>query len=226
MKNILNELNPQYCRCPSGAAGLDVGYLCPGTCLDYAYEHHSSISFAFEIYASDGDEIHQKWENDHQKTLMELEQQINGQNKEDELTQTVEVRNEKKFEDTSSYSCFLQISEQARHHHQHMMSRKTREECFETFNPSDEGVYKETVAKWSEAFLKMCDMAAASALVRDLHRASQMQSGNMALLKANLVKPAVQAATHMLRMKESARKANTKSVLRGKRHVVLPVAKP
>ena len=38
------------------------------------------------------------------------------------------------------------------------------------FNPSDEQEYKETTSKWSEAFLKMLDMAAKSALVRDLGR--------------------------------------------------------
>ncbi len=26
-------------NCDVGAAGKDVGYLCPGTCLDYAYEN-------------------------------------------------------------------------------------------------------------------------------------------------------------------------------------------
>jgi len=209
MKDILNELNPQYCRCPSGAAGLDVGYLCPGTCLDYAYEHHASISFAFEIYASDMDAIHTKWDADHASTLLEVQDQLSGgggggggDGGEEEVEEAVV--------DTSSYSCFLQASTKAGHHQQHSMRSKTNEDCFATFNPSDEGVYKDTVAKWSEAFLKMCDMAAASALIRDLNRANPQgggDSGNspLSLLKTNLAQPAVRAVEHMLRMKESRR---------------------
>jgi len=34
-----------------GAAGKQVGYLCPGTCLDYIYDKlGAKYSFAFEIY--------------------------------------------------------------------------------------------------------------------------------------------------------------------------------
>lgn len=51
MLEILNKMNPKYCNCDVGAAGKDVGYLCPGTCLDYAYENLAvPYSFAFEIY--------------------------------------------------------------------------------------------------------------------------------------------------------------------------------
>ncbi len=38
MKDVLKEIDNKYCNCPSGAAGKEVGYLCPGTCLDYAYD--------------------------------------------------------------------------------------------------------------------------------------------------------------------------------------------
>jgi len=37
-----------------GAAGKEVGYLCPGTCLDYAYDKvNVPYSFAWEIYGKD-----------------------------------------------------------------------------------------------------------------------------------------------------------------------------
>lgn len=52
MLDVLDHINPKYCDCPMGAAGKDVGYLCPGTCLDYAYEHSVPYTFALEIYAS------------------------------------------------------------------------------------------------------------------------------------------------------------------------------
>lgn len=51
MMGVLKELNPKHCQCNSGAAGKEVGYLCPGTCLDYAYEAlKTPYVFAWEIY--------------------------------------------------------------------------------------------------------------------------------------------------------------------------------
>jgi hypothetical protein len=52
MMEILNKVNEQYCiECDVGAAGKEVGYLCPGTCLDYAYDNiNTKYSFAMEIY--------------------------------------------------------------------------------------------------------------------------------------------------------------------------------
>lgn len=51
MMAVLGELNPKHCQCESGAAGKEVGYLCPGTCLDYAYDTLKvPYVFAWEIY--------------------------------------------------------------------------------------------------------------------------------------------------------------------------------
>jgi len=50
MLEILHKMNPKYCNCDVGAAGKQVGYLCPGTCLDYIYDIGTKYSFAFEIY--------------------------------------------------------------------------------------------------------------------------------------------------------------------------------
>lgn len=44
-------MNDFYCRCDHGCAGKLVGYLCPGTCLDYAYDKANvQNSFAWEIH--------------------------------------------------------------------------------------------------------------------------------------------------------------------------------
>lgn len=48
--DILNVLNPTYCDCTIGSVAEALGTLCPGTCLDYAYDHQAPYSFAFEIY--------------------------------------------------------------------------------------------------------------------------------------------------------------------------------
>lgn len=54
MMSIVQDINGKYCRdCGVGAAGKEVGYLCPGTCLDYIYEDlKADYSFAFEIYSN------------------------------------------------------------------------------------------------------------------------------------------------------------------------------
>merc|ERR1719360_307403 len=53
---ILKSLDQNYCKCPFGAAGREVGYSCPGTCLDYVYDNLGvDYSFAFEIYTRKSD---------------------------------------------------------------------------------------------------------------------------------------------------------------------------
>lgn len=51
MLKVLKQVNKKYCNCKTGAAGNELWYLCPGTCLDYAYEQMGvKYTFAFEIY--------------------------------------------------------------------------------------------------------------------------------------------------------------------------------
>jgi hypothetical protein len=51
MFTMLKNLDTEYCQCPFGAAGREVGYSCPGTCLDYVYDELGvEYSFAFEIF--------------------------------------------------------------------------------------------------------------------------------------------------------------------------------
>lgn len=54
MLSVLEAVNPEVCNCPVGAAGKQVGYLCPGTCLDYAYERDGArFAFAVEIFSGE-----------------------------------------------------------------------------------------------------------------------------------------------------------------------------
>ena len=50
MLEILRQLDPKYCDCTTGSAAKALKMTCPGTCLDYAYEHQAPYAFAFEIY--------------------------------------------------------------------------------------------------------------------------------------------------------------------------------
>lgn len=49
---VLKHVNRDFCRCRVGAAGKELGYLCPGTCLDYIYNRVGTrYAFALEIYS-------------------------------------------------------------------------------------------------------------------------------------------------------------------------------
>jgi len=57
MLEVLNKADKNHCNCPAGAAGSEVGYLSPGTSMDYTYSNLGiAYSYAFEIY---GDEMPQ-----------------------------------------------------------------------------------------------------------------------------------------------------------------------
>jgi len=44
-------MNEKFCKCDHGIAGKLVGYLCPGTSLDYAYDKKGVLySYAWEIF--------------------------------------------------------------------------------------------------------------------------------------------------------------------------------
>merc|ERR1719203_2517294 len=67
MMNILRDLDKTHCTCPFGAAGKEVGYPCPGTCLDWAYgKLGTPYVFAFEIYKNPPDDPGLKLRWDHQ----------------------------------------------------------------------------------------------------------------------------------------------------------------
>ncbi len=57
MLKILEDMNAKYCKdCEVGAAGKEVGYLCPGTSLDYVYDElGTKYAFAIEIFTAEKD---------------------------------------------------------------------------------------------------------------------------------------------------------------------------
>lgn len=56
MLDTLTVVNEKYCNCEQGAAGAEVGYLSPGTCLDYAYDKLKvPYTFAVEMYSAEMD---------------------------------------------------------------------------------------------------------------------------------------------------------------------------
>ena len=48
MKEVLDNLSEKYCpSCEVGAAGREVGYLAPGSCIDYAYDELSVYIYIY-----------------------------------------------------------------------------------------------------------------------------------------------------------------------------------
>ena len=191
MINIIDKLNPDYCQCPSGPAGKEVGYLCPGTCLDYAYDNaKTKYSFAFEIFASDADKIHQQYKESRREALLEVGTLRYGEHDhhhdhDHSLGHQPNHNNQDKHVSVPEYSCFLQTAEESS---SSLVDALTPEECVGYFNPLTRSQYDQTTQKWSEAFLKMTNLA---------HGAQDASKGNLSLER--VVHPAKQAIHAQLR---------------------------
>ena len=110
--------------------------------LDYAYDKtKTKYSFAFEIYSKDAEDIHDQYHQSHSHSLLETG---NGH------------AHGHHHHHHPEYSCFIQASEESSHS---LLNRLTPEECVPYFNPITKSEYEKVKTKWSEAFLKMIDMA-------------------------------------------------------------------
>jgi hypothetical protein len=138
MMSMLRDLDEEYCQCPFGAAGREVGYSCPGTCLDYVYDElNTSYAFAFEIYV--------------------------GQDYRDDL----KSRWQEKMRETTD-TAFVQLAHHDYHHifHKHesdfvqIQSKMVRrdhsfrdpDDCLGQFNPTDDSSFHQTVDNWARVY--------------------------------------------------------------------------
>jgi hypothetical protein len=142
MMAILKQVDQDHCECPFGAAGKEVGYPCPGTCLDWVYDRvETPYSFAFEIYTSpDKDEsLKSRWQ----------EKLASGGAA---LIQEGHHLGHSHFKDlfVEHPTDFVQTS----------MRTKQVFDCFGNFNPDTEERYHETVNNWVQAYLEVADMTA------------------------------------------------------------------
>lgn len=146
MMEILRKLDKDHCQCPFGAAGREVGYSCPGTCLDWVYDElQTPYAFAFEIYvdSAQDEDLKQRWEEkmSEQGSFLQLHSSLAHGHFKDV------------FE--AHPSCFVQLKSQQKRAH-----GKTQFDCFAQFNPSEEGEYQRVVENWSAAYLDMAEMIA------------------------------------------------------------------
>lgn len=132
MLSVLKDLDEVHCKCPFGAAGLEVGYDCPGTSFDWVFDHlKAPFSFAWEIYAnpSEGDNLRRRWESKVAK--MKLQQ--------------ISLLQSKELSDlyVDSHSDFWNSK------------AKNQQECFSNFNPGTEEDYNVTVTNWATSYLSL-----------------------------------------------------------------------
>jgi hypothetical protein len=146
MMDILKSLDKDHCECPFGAAGKEVGYSCPGTCLDWVYDQlQTPYAFAFEIYTDPimDDDLKARW----------TEKMQNGPGA---FYQTTSHLGNDHFKDvfTSCPSDFVQLKSQKRHF------GMSAEQCFANFNPDTKERFDHVVDNWSNAYLDMAEMVA------------------------------------------------------------------
>merc|ERR1719160_403626 len=153
MMNILRKLDTDHCECPFGAAGKEVGYPCPGTCLDWVYDQlQTPYSFAFEIFIGDqydeglAERFHEKMQEQNNTALLQ--------------TQTHLAH--RKFHDIfkKNPSDFVQLRSNA--HHEHNIMGMDAMDCFNRFNPDNEDQFHEVVHNWVDAYLDLANMVSSN----------------------------------------------------------------
>jgi len=149
MLHILKALDKDHCECPFGAAGKEVGYSCPGTCLDWVYDQlKTPYAFAFEIYTGPemDDILKQRWQ----------EKLQNGMGAFYQVNSTLAHRH---FKDVfeQNPSDFVQLKSQTfmGEHRTNLMSQF---ECFSNFNPDTKESFDKVLDNWSTAYLDMAEM--------------------------------------------------------------------
>jgi len=149
MMKILFEVDKDYCECPFGGAGKEVGYQCPGTCLDWAYDVLKvPYTFAFEIYGDPAYDSFLKQTFTEHAAKMQL--QANA---------TTQAHKDFNFARKKHPSDSIQLMSQAGMHHLNLQG-KSNEECFAIFNPGSPATYKSTVENWSKVYIDLVEKVA------------------------------------------------------------------
>jgi len=168
MMEILKSVDNDHCQCPFGAAGKQVGYSCPGTCIDYAYAKlKTPFAFAFEIYASPSNDadLRSRWQASLNAGGAELIQQ--GHHLGHPHFREVFSKQVSDFVGEKSLNLGRQVrtsSKQSSMDFEAGMDgvlTQTKDDdmdCFAIFNPGTQGDYDKAVINWAEAYIQMSNM--------------------------------------------------------------------
>lgn len=164
MMNILRRLDDEYCQCPFGAAGREVGYSCPGTCLDYVYDKlKTPYAFAFEIYAGEAftGELKERWQEKTQEMDAERAEEQTKPSKMalatdgDSVSSVPQLAHEDFMDLFKNHpSDFVQL---AAHHSSGKLVRREKmlreqRSCFEQFNPPTQQDLDASNDNWSKVY--------------------------------------------------------------------------
>jgi len=147
MLQILKDTDEEHCQCPYGAAGKEVGYACPGTCLDWVYDKlQTPYVFAVEIYTSpDRDsELRARW-ND----------KLNAGGA--AFLQNGTHLAHPKFLDLFQKHTSDFVHTRAHHRN----SWDDAMGCFNQFNPDTQELFDATVSNWAGAYMELAHKVAA-----------------------------------------------------------------
>mmetsp|Transcript_53250 Transcript_53250/g.113827 ORF Transcript_53250/g.113827 Transcript_53250/m.113827 type:complete len:439 (+) Transcript_53250:76-1392(+) len=137
MLQVLTSVDAKHCKCPFGAAGKEVGYPCPGTSMDWAYDVlKTPYSFAYEIYIdpASASDLHDRWE----------EKMKNGGAALLELGESLSHQHFRGLHPESAPSDFIQVQE---------FTDMSVDNCLKQFNPIEKNEYDKVVDNWASAFL-------------------------------------------------------------------------
>lgn len=140
MMKLLQQIDERHCKCPFGAAGKEVGYSCPGTCLDWVYQNlQTPFAFAFEIFTSpDRDEdLESRWREKMAKRGLEL------------------LQNGSHLGHPHFASLFQEHRSDFVHRRSELEKQKDGDSCFGVYNPKTRDQYEEVVNNWGAAFLEV-----------------------------------------------------------------------
>jgi len=169
---ILNVLNEKYCHCKAGPAANELWYVCPGNCLDYAYEKEAvPYSFAFEIFTNENmnkffkelvnrdtpvvfnyNEFKTNFQNGgltslfvekHSSKMKSNFLQLDG------LSADKIKRHSHTHDDESKYSCFAQTT---------TTYPRTNEFCLHQFNPLTKKERDNTVINWTNVIFELVSL--------------------------------------------------------------------
>lgn len=157
MVNLMKVLNDKYCKCKAGSIGNELWYLCPGTCLDYAYENlNIQYTFAFEIYNGYTKNPHFiDILNSNSLKTFNYRDFLADNGKEQKFTGFLQMKATKGFlqqkykspsythPNDSNFSCFVETSQE------------DGNQCLKQMNPLDEKSLKNTLITWTNIFFEL-----------------------------------------------------------------------
>eukprot|EP00933_Yihiella_yeosuensis_P015854 TRINITY_DN13694_c0_g1_i1.p1 TRINITY_DN13694_c0_g1~~TRINITY_DN13694_c0_g1_i1.p1 ORF type:complete len:416 (+),score=72.37 TRINITY_DN13694_c0_g1_i1:68-1315(+) len=155
MMELLQELDKEYCQCPFGAAGRELQYSCPGTCLDWVFSNLDSVqyAFAFEIYYG---RSHARLKARWQEKLQELKGESSFLQMNTTASSNKGINSHLNLADEKVKSFFEEFpSTFVQLKSERTQRRMSNTACLRLFNPTTETDYQDTIENWSNAYFTM-----------------------------------------------------------------------